>query len=120
MQKKFSILFVVDEIQELERLVCQGNDNNNPIEDALKTLTAEFELMQQALRECTLADQDAVKMLTTKIKAARVTFESVREHRLPTINPVVNQHPNANTTRQTRFTSTKKKRKLAVKRALLI
>lgn len=97
------------EVQELEELVCDKKENI--LEEAKKSIRVELEPIEQLSRETTQEDLANLQSLATRVRAARITYEAVKQNKLPSIEPSRKIHPNENTSRQTRFVSTKKRRR---------
>ena len=79
--------------------------------EARRILQVELELIQQLSKETNQDDLSNLHSLISKVKAARITYDAVKQNTLPDIQPTRQINPNENVTRQTRFVSTKKKHK---------
>ena len=83
----------------------------NTLTEAQGHLRVELALLEQLSRETKLENLSNLQSLVTRIRSARITYEAVKQNKLPNIEPSRRIHPNENITRQNRFVSTKKRRK---------
>ena len=98
------------EIEELTELVC--NSKVSSIKSLKQDVEQELSILVTEVNNCLEQDEEHLKLLLKKLRAAKYSFISVKENRLLDTIPSIKQiSSNKNTERQRRFVSTKKRRK---------
>lgn len=97
-----------NDIDQLFSLVSQNVHN---VEDLKKQVQKELDEISITIQSCLPEDENNLRDLCQKLKAAKHTFLSVRSEPLKQIEFSQKIHPNQSVQAQLRFVSTKKKRK---------
>ena len=105
-----SVQYQETEIETTYRFL--KNDSSD-VERMKSKIVASLEALVSEIRESHAKDLEPLKCLETQINAAKSTFRSLKENKLEALKQQQKFPPNKSIERQSRFTSTKAKRKPA-------